>query len=336
MRSSTTVCALLTLFAAAAAAHADYRVISRFEIGGEGGYDYLRVDPAARRLYVSHGAQVEVLDVDSGKVLGHIAPTKGVHGIAIAPELGLGFTTNAGDKTVTIFDTATWATKSVAGPTGVKPDALAYDAATKRVYVCNGSPESGDISVLDAVAGKITGAIPVGGKLEEPALDGAGHLYVNVEDKSVLAAVDLATGKVTARWPIAPGEEATGLAFDAKNHRLFLGCSNKLLTVLSSDDGHVVATLPIGDGCDGVAFDPTTKRIFAACGEGVLTIIQEETADKFSVLQTLKTEPGARTIALDEKTHRVFMSVAKFAPPAEGQKRRTIVLGSFAVIVVGE
>ena len=327
---------VLTCLMVAVSASAEYRILTRYEIGGEGGYDYLRVDPAARRLYVSRGAQVEVLDVDSGRRVGHVAPTKGVHGIAIAPDLGRGYTSNGGDRTVTMFDTATLATLANIGPTGVKPDAIAYDAATKRVYVCNGSPESGDISVIDAAAGKITGSIPVGGKLEELALDGAGKLFVNVEDKNLLAAVDLATGKVTARWPIAPGEEATGLAFDAKNHRLFLGCSNKLLVVLDANDGRVVATLPIGDGCDGVAFDPTTRRIFASCGEGVLTIIQEETPDKFSVRQNLKTELGARTIALDEKTHRVFMSVAKWGPPAPGKKRGAIIPGSFAVVVVGE
>ena len=331
-----TITFALTFLTAGLSAHAEYRVITRYEIGGDGGYDYLRVDPAARRLYVSHGAQVEVLDLDSGKIVGQIAPTKGVHGIAIAPELGRGYTSNGGDRTVTMFDTTTLKTLASLGPTGVKPDAIAYDAPSKRIYVCNGSTESGDISVIDAVAGKITGSIPIGGKLEELALDGAGKLFVNVEDKSTLAVVDLASGKVTARWPIAPGEEATGLAFDSKNHRLFAGCSNKLLAVLDSNDGHVVATLPIGEGCDGVAFDPATRRIFASCGEGVLTIIQEETPDKFSVLQSVKTEFGARTIALDEKTHHVFMSFAKFAPPAPGKRRGAIIPGSFAVIVVGE
>ena len=327
---------VLTCLIAAASASAEYRVLTRYEIGGEGGYDYLRVDSAARRLYVSHGAQVEVLEVDSGKSVGHVAPTKGVHGIAVVPDLGRGYTSNGGDRTVTMFDTATLKTLASLGPTGVKPDAIGYDAGTKRVYVCNGSPESGDISVIDPAAGKITGSIPVGGKLEELVFDGAGKLFVNVEDKNTIAAIDLATAKVTARWPIAPGEEATGLAFDVKNHRLFAGCGNKLLVVLDSNDGHVVATLPIGDGCDGVAFDPATRRIFAACGEGVLTVIQEETPDKFSVLQTVKTEGGARTIALDEKTHRVFMSVAKWAPPAPGKKRGAMIPGSFAVIVVGE
>jgi DNA-binding beta-propeller fold protein YncE len=326
---------LLAFLCASTTALADYRVLTQFKIGGEGGYDMLCVDSAARRLYVSHATRVEVLDADTGKKLGEIAPGNGVHGIAVVPELNHGFISNGKDSTVTMFDLKTLQVLKVIPSKGKKPDALDYDPETKQVFVCNGS---GSVDVIDPAAGEVKSNLELGGGLEQPAFNGQGRMFVNVEDKSVIHVVDTHALKLIATWPIAPGEGPTGLAIDREHHRLFSACGNGNLIVVDSDTGKIIATLPIDKDPDGAAFDPATGRAFAPCRGGTLIVVQESAPDKFSVLQTVTTQLGARTIAFDEKTERLFLPTAEFGPaPTDGSSRRRPVLpGTFTVLVVGQ
>jgi YVTN family beta-propeller protein len=321
------------------AAGADYHIVARFPIGGEGGYDYLRIDPDARRLYVAHQTRINVLDADSGKSMGEIGGLKRAHGIAISPETGHGFATSGIDDQITMFDTKTLATIKVIKSTGSNPDAIEYDSGTKRVYAANHG--SGDITVIDPASGEVVGTVKFGeGKLEGLAFDGRGTGFVNAEDKSAVYAFDLKTLTPKAKWPAAPGEGGTGLAIDAAHHRLFSACGNNKMVVLDSDTGKVVATPAIGDDPDGLVFEPATSRVFVSNVDGTLTIIQEGSADKYSVLQTVKTQPGCRTITLDEKTGRVATCAPQYgpkpAPVAGGPKPKAPILsGSFEAIVVG-
>jgi DNA-binding beta-propeller fold protein YncE len=330
------LCLALLSLGTCAAAFAEYKVISRFAIGGEGGYDYLRVDPSARRLFVSHGTKVEVLDVDSGKKLGEITPTPGVHGIAFAPEFNHGFITNGLDNSVTMFDLKTLQPAAVIKVTGKRPDALDYDPDTKQVFVCNHG--SGNLTVLAAEKGTVNASLELGGALEELAFDGRGHLFVNSEDHNAIHYVDTKTLKLLATWPLAPGESPTGLAIDREHHRLFAACGNKLV-VVNSDTGAVITTVPVGESPDGAAFAPATGLIFVPAKEGRLTIIHEDAPDSYTVRQNLSTAPGCRTIAIDLKTGRVFMPTGKFTPvpsaAAGGLIRQMVTPGTFEVIVVG-
>src|ERR1051325_9858406 len=253
-----------------------YHLLKRIEVGGEGGWDYLTVDSAARRLYVSHATRVVVIDVDKGSVVGEIPDTKGVHGIAIAPELGRGFTSNGAAATATIFDLKTL---NVLGQvkTGTNPDAIIYDPASRRVFAFNG--RSNDATAIDAASGNVAGTLAVGGKPEFAVADGKGMVYVNIEDKSEIVAIDSNKLTVKARWPLAPGEEPSGLAMDRKARRLFAVCSNKKMIVMNADDGHVVADLPTGGGTDAAAFDPETNLAFSSNGEGTLTVVREDSPD---------------------------------------------------------
>jgi DNA-binding beta-propeller fold protein YncE len=311
----------------------EYRLLKEIPVGGEGGWDYLSVDPAGRRLYVSHGNAVVVIDIDNEKVVGEIKDTPGVHGLAVAADLGKGFTTNGRENKVSIVDLKTLQTLSKV-ETGQNPDGMLYDPSRQEVYAFNGRGQSA--SVIDAKAGKAVVTIPLGGKPEFAAVDtAAGRVYNNLEDKSELVAIDTKTHAVVNRWPIAPGEEASGMAFDAAHHRLFLGCGNKLMAMVDSTNGKVVATVPIGDGVDANAFDPELQLAFASCGNGTVTIAHEDSPDKLTVVQTLKTERGARTMTIDPKTHKIYLASAKFEEPAPGQRRGRIVADSFKVLVYG-
>jgi DNA-binding beta-propeller fold protein YncE len=306
-------------------------VVARFEVGGEGGYDYIRFDPGTNRLFVAHGTRVEVLDAGTGAKVGTIAPTNGVHGIAIAPEFGHGFITDGADRSVTMFDPRTLAILKVIKYTGAKPDAIEYDPQTKRVFVANGDAKAGgDLTVIDARTGSITDTVDLGGKLEGMAFDGRGHLFVAAEDKALIHVVDTARLARIAQWPLAPGEEPTGMAIDAASHRLFAACANQRLVVLDSDTGRVVATPAIAPDPDGAAFDPGTGRIYASSREGILSVIHEETPDRFSADESVTTAPGARTLTLDPKSHRVFLPTGRFEPGI-----RSPAPGSFVVLVVG-
>jgi hypothetical protein len=329
---------LLVATVALAAAAPAYKVVNTYKVGGDGGWDYLTADSSARRLYISRATHVVVLDLDSGKTVGDIADTPGVHGIALAPELGRGFTSNGREGTVSMFDLKTLATSSKV-KVGDNPDAILYDPATKRVFTFNG--RSQDSTAIDATNGKVLGTIKLDGKPEFAASDGKGGLWVNIEDKSELVSIDPNKLEVKSKWPLAPCTEPSGLSIDKKNHRLFVGCDNKMMAVVNADTGKVLATPAIGEGVDATAFDDEAGLAFASCGgDGVLTVVKEESTDKFSVAENAPTEKGARTLALDSKTHNVFVVTAKFGPPPAAtadnpHPRRSIVPDSFVVLVVG-
>jgi DNA-binding beta-propeller fold protein YncE len=324
---------------ALAAAGPGYHVVTTYKLGGEGGWDYLITDADARRTYISRGTHVVVIDADTGKSVGDIADTPGVHGIALAPELGRGFTSNGREGTVSIFDIKTLATSSKV-KVGENPDAILYDPATKRVFTFNG--RSQDSTAIDAATGKVLGTIKLDGKPEFAASDAKGGIWVNIEDKSELVAIDPNKLEVKAKWPLAPCTEPSGLAIDRKNRRLFAGCDNKMMAVVDADSGKVLATPPIGDGVDATAFDPERGLAFASCGgDGVLTVVKEDSPDKFSVAENVPTQKGARTMALDTKTHKAFVVTAQFGPrPApttdNPHPRPAILPDSFVVLVVGK
>jgi hypothetical protein len=321
------------------AADPGYHVIKTYKLGGEGGWDYLTLDSSSRRLYISRATHVIVIDADSGKPVGDIPDTPGVHGIALAPELGRGFVSNGREGTVTIFDIETLKpiTKVKVGD---NPDAILYDPATKRVFTFNG--KSQDSTAIDAAKGAVLGTIKLEGKPEFAVSDGKGEVFVNLEDKSQLDAIDPNKLEVKSRWPLAPCQEPSGLAMDRKNRRLFVGCDNKMMAVVDADSGKVIATPPIGEGVDATAFDESTGLAFASCGEsGVLTVVREESPSKFSVAENVKTQEGARTLALDDKTHNVYVVTAKFGPPPaptpdHPHPRHSILPDTFVVLVLGK
>jgi DNA-binding beta-propeller fold protein YncE len=330
--------ALLLIAPALGAAAADLKVIAHYPIGGEVRYDYLRVDPDMRRLYVSHATLVEVLDADTGARIGQVSPMNGIHGIAIVPELRRGFITAGSDRTVVMFDVDSLKILKVIPGMGMKPDAIEYDPETRRVYVANGA--SGGVTVIDPVKGEIAANVPITGKLEGLAFDGRGRLFVNTEDRSVIQVIDTHTLKPVASWPISPVEGGTGLAIDAVHHRLFSSGGNGKLAVVDSDTGSVVATPDIGNGPDGDAFDAAKGLIFTSNMVGTLSVLHEDSPDSYSAVQTVPTAFGARTIALDAKTGRVFLSTGRFgeAPAATADNprpRRQGEAGSFEVLVVG-
>jgi len=323
---------------ALAAAGSGYHVVTTYKVGGEGGWDYLTTDSDARRIYISRGTHVMVVDADSGKVAGDIADTQGVHGIALAPELGKGFTSNGREGTVSIFDMKSLATSSKV-KVGDNPDAILYDPATKRVFTFNG--RSQDSTAIDATSGKVLGTIKLDGKPEFAASDAKGEIFVNIEDKSELVAIDPNKLEVKAKWPLAPCTEPSGLSIDRKNRRLFVGCDNKMMAVVDADSGKVLATPAIGDGVDATAFDADTGLAFASCGgDGVLTVVKEESPGKFTA-ENVPTQKGARTMALDSKTHNAFVVTAQFGPrpaaTADNPRPRPPMLpDSFVVLVVGK
>jgi DNA-binding beta-propeller fold protein YncE len=315
-----------------AAGAAGYHIIKTVPVGGEGFWDYLSVDSSTRRLYISHGTHVQVMDIDSYSLVGDIPDTQGVHGIALAPELGRGFTSNGRSNTVTIFDLKTLKTLGTAN-TGTNPDAIVYDGGTKRVFTLNG--RSNNATAINAADGTVAGTLELGGKPEFAVADGKGSIYVNIEDKSELVQFDAQKLNVLNRWPLAPCEEPSGLAMDLKNRRLFAGCGNKMMAVVDADTGKVIATPAIGQGVDANRFDPETNYAFASNGEGTLTVVHEDSPDNFSVVENVPTKRSARTMALDRKTHNIFLSSADLEPPAAGERRPRIKPGSFAILVVG-
>jgi YVTN family beta-propeller protein len=314
------ILAWLTLAAAAAsAADGGYSVIKKIPIPGQGSFDYLTVDESARRLYVSHGTQVEVLDIDALSVVGNIPKTPGVHGVAIAPESGRGFVSNGQASTVTIFDLKTLMPIADV-PTGQKPDAIIYDPATSRVFAFNGGSNSA--TAIDAATGKVAGTVDLGGGPEFAAANGTGSVFDNLEDESQVVKINSRELKVEQRWPTAPCSSPSSMAMDRANRRLFVGCRSKVMAVLDADSGKVIATIPIGDHVDATAFDPETRLIFNSNGEGTISVIHQDSPDKYSSVETVKTLPRAKTMALDPKTHRLFLS--------------TVENGQFEVLVVGK
>jgi len=302
-------------------------------VGGEGFWDYLTVDSEARRLYISHGTHVQVMDIDTYAIVGDIPDTQGVHGIALAPELGRGFTSNGRANTVTIFDLKTLKTVGTVNA-GTNPDAIVYDGVTKRVFTMNG--RSQDATAINAADGTVAGTLELAGRPEFAVADGKGSIYVNIEDKSELVQFDAQKLTVLNRWPMAPCQEPSGLAMDLKGRRLFAGCHNKMMAVVDADTGKVIATPAIGEGVDANRFDPGTNYAFASNGEGTLTVVHEDSPDKFSVVENVPTKRSARTMALDAQTHNIFLAAADLEPPAQGERRPRMKPGSFVILVVGK
>jgi YVTN family beta-propeller protein len=306
-----------------------FHVAKTFHIASGGGWDYIAVGPGNNRLYVSHGTQVNILNQESGDSVGVIPETTGVHGIAFVPSMNRGYTSNGRLNNVTVFDLKTNQVITQIA-TGQNPDAIMYDEFSKKIITCNG--RSKDLSIIDPATDKVVATIPVGGKPETAVSDNAGKIFVNIEDKSEISEINISTNTVEASWSIAPGEGPTGLAIDRKTKRLFAGC-DKLLIVLDATNGKIVDKLPIGDGCDGVGFDDGLKYVFASCGEGKLSIVEEMSADRFKVLDNVETKRSARTIAVDEIKHEVYLPAADLEKPVAGE-RPHMIPGTFQVLVV--
>jgi len=313
-----------------AAASSGYRVLQRLEFGGAGGWDYPTIDPVAKRLYLSRASHVLVADATSGKILGIVPNTLGVHGIALVPELGRGVTSNGKADTATIFDLKSLAAIATV-KTGGDPDAILYEAATKRVFTFNG--HSHDATVIDPANGNVTGTLALGGRPEFAVQDGQGKVFVNLIDTAEVVAFDARKLEVIARFPTAPGSQPSGLAIDVKHHRLFSSCRSRHLVILDSDTGKVIATFPIGAGTDGAVYDPERRLAFASNDDGTLSVVREDGPGKFTLLENATTDPGARTVALDPKTHLLYLPTASFESP--GDPKPKAVEGSFRVLVVG-
>jgi len=316
------------------AAGSGYKVTGTIPVAGEGGWDYLSVDEAARRLYLSHSTHVVVYDVDSRAVVGDIPDTQGVHGIALAPGLGRGFISDGRANSVTIFDLKTLRTLGTV-PAGTNPDAILYDPVTKRVFAFNG--RSHDATVIDAVAAKVLSTFPVGGKPEFAAADGKGGVYVNIEDTSEILHIDARKMSVLQRWPLAPCKGPSGLAMDTAARRLFAVCDNEMMAVMNADTGKVVASPKIGEGPDAAAFDPDSKFVFSSNGEtGTLTVIHQDSADSYTVVDNVPTKMSARTMALDRKTGTLFLPSAEMIPAGPGQKWPSPKPGTIQLLVVSK
>lgn len=326
-------CIVLMVCSLSLSGQSNYKIDRKISLPGEGFWDYITVDEESGRIYQSHNSMAQVVDIKTGKVVGSIPDTKGIHGVAIANDLNKGFTSNGRDSSVTVFDLKTLAIITKIRVTGQNPDAILYDAFSKRVFTGNG--RSKNFTVIDAVKNTVAGTILLEGKPEAIVTDGKGKIYVNIEDAGLIEMINAGTMKVEARWPIGPGEEPTGLALDNQNHRLFSVCGNKLMMVVDAISGKVITSLPIGDGCDGAAFDPVYKRVYASNGEGTLTVVQVENANSFKVLETVPTQRGARTIALDKSTHHIYLPTAEFeAAPAGSNQRPAIKPDSFTILDV--
>jgi DNA-binding beta-propeller fold protein YncE len=338
MRKLALLTSVSLLAFAIASAQSGYHQLKKISIPGDGFWDYLTTDGAGR-VFVSHGTEVAVVDAAKGDVTGTITGLKAIHGIALAPEFNRGFISDGAANQVVMFDLKSLA-KTGQFPAGTNPDGIIYDPATKRVFAFNG--RSASATAIDAEKGTAAGTVTLEGKPEFAAADGKGHVYVNIEDKSEVMEIDAKSLTVLNKWPLAPCEEPSGLAMDTKTRRIFSGCDNKMMTVLDADSGKVVTTVAIGTGVDATWFDPETKYVFNSCGQdGVLTVIHEDSPDKYSVVENVKTQTSARTMALDPKTHNVYLSVAQveMLPPAEGdtkgRPRRRVVPGSFGLLEFG-
>jgi DNA-binding beta-propeller fold protein YncE len=331
--------ALFSLLIATAvlAGPSGYRVARTYKLGGEGGWDYLTVDTKSRRVYISRGTHVMVVDADSGTVVGDIPNTNGVHGIAIAAEFDKGFVSDGRDGTITIFDVKTLKPMGTA-PAGKNPDAIIYDPASKRIFAFNGT--SKDATAVDARTNSVAGTIALGGKPEAGVADGKGHIFVNIEDASEIVQFNATKLSIENRWKIAPCDGPSGLAMDQKSRRLFSVCGNKMMVITNADTGQVIANVPIGAGADGAAFDPETGFALSTNGgDGTLTVVHEDSPDKYSVVENVPTLRRARTIALDNRTHSVYTVTAEFgqapAPTTEQPRPRPpMVPGSFTLLVV--
>ncbi|MDR3631299.1 MAG: hypothetical protein P4L42_13295 [Desulfocapsaceae bacterium] len=320
------------------AADSDYHIIKRIEVGGEGGWDYLTVDSTARRLYISRSTHVTVLDLNTDKIVGDLPDTPGVHGIAIASDLNRGFTSNGKSDSSTIFDLKTLKVLGQVS-TGENPDAIVYDPVSKNVFTFNG--RSKDATVFDAATGKTVRTISLGGKPEFAVADGRGMIYVNIEDTHEVVEIDTLNPGVSRRFLLDGCDEPTGMGLDAEHHRVFSGCHNKTMTILNTTTGKVIALMPIGEKVDGNGFDAGIGLAFSSNGDGTLTLIRETSPDNFEVLETVVTQGGSRTMAIDPLSHNIYLPAAQFLHPLESSQagatfRPVMVKDSFEVLVVGK
>jgi YVTN family beta-propeller protein len=327
---------LFGLVCASALGNELYQSAGEIPIGGEGGWDILTIDSVANRLYLSHATKVVVADINKNTVIGEIADTPGVHAFVAVPQVQRGFSSNGKESKSSVVDLTNLKTVSKID-TGLNPDAVVYESRRGEVYVFNHTGNS--VTVINAKTATVSATIPLGGTPEFAAVDEpAGRVYCNIEDKSEVAVIDADTHTVIAHWPLAPGEGPSGIALDAKHHRLFSGCHNKIMTMLDTETGKVITTVPIGAGVDGCAFDDSMQLAFASCGDGTTTIAKEETPNKLEVVQLLKTERGARTMALDPRTHRIYLPTAQFVPasspsPGASPPRPSIVPNTLKLLV---
>ena len=338
------VAAVVLAGMAAARATEGYHLLKKYPIGAAEAasreyFDYITVDSAARRVYLSHGTEIKVIDADNGSVVGTITGLKQDHGVAVASEFGRGFITDGGQGKVIVFDLKTL---KVTGEAKADKDAdsIVYDPASKRVFCMNGDPHSA--TVIDANSGNVVGTIDLGGGPEFAAADGKGTVFVNIEDKAELVAIDSSTLKIKSRWPLAPAGTPTALAMDTAHRRLFsAGRKPQMLVVLDADSGKVIQSFPISAGVDAAAYDPETGMIYVSTREGFVHIFHEDTPDKYSEVEKVKTEFGAKTMGLDTKTHNVFVDTADFGPPPAATAERpnptgAPILGTFHVLVYGK
>jgi DNA-binding beta-propeller fold protein YncE len=329
--------ALTTLAASPAPQGSGYHLLKKLTLGGEGAWDYLSADPGSHRLFISRGTHIMVVDAD-GAVVGDIPNLQGTHGAQIVPEFGRGFSSNGRSNSVTIFDLKTLAPiNEVKLPAADGPDGFLYDPASKNVFVFNG--RSHDATAVNAKTGEVGGTVPLGGKPEAAAADGAGHVWVNIEDKAQLLEFDSKEYKVLNTWPLATCEEPTGMAIDTAHKRLFIGCHSKVMLV-TDYAGKVVASVPIGQGVDAASFDPATAFVFASCGDGTITVAHEDSPDKYTVVENISTQRGARTMTLDTANHRIFTVTSDFGPPPAAtadnpNPRPSQVPGTFTLLIYG-
>ena len=320
--------------AAPAAGPSGYHLVRTVPLPGDEGWDDLAIHKPSHRLFITHGTHVVVVNLSDFSIAGDIADTPRVHAVAFAPVAGgLGFTSNGGDNTVSVFKLSSLqVAKRI--PVGNGPDAIIYDRASRRVFAFNG--HGNDATVIDAASQTVDGTIPLGGKPEFAAADGKGKVFVNIEDMSEIVVLDAKKMVVVKRWPLAPCEEPSGLAIDIAHNRLFAACHNKMMAVVDALTGKIVATPAIGEGPDGAGFDPKTQLAFTSNGEGTLTVVREVSPGDFKVIDTVQTQKRARTIVLDPKSHDVFLVTADFNPPATPGTRGTIVPGTFRLLVYGK
>jgi len=322
----------------ACSANRRHGIAKHFHVEGDGKWDCLTSDDDSGRLFLSHGNVVQVIDEKTGMLVGTIPDTRGVHAIALASELNKGFISNGQDDSVTVFNLSTLAITGKIRVTGHNPDIILYDSFTRRVFVFNGKTRN--VSVIDARNDAVLGTVPLAGKPEFGVSDANGKIYVNLEDKSQVSVIDAEGMRVSQTWDLKPGESPSGLAIDREKGRLFIVCENKLMIVMDASSGLVITALPIGERPDGTVFDAETKLAYSSNGDGTLTIVHEEDANTFKVLETVVTQKGARTIALNAKTHQVFLPTAEFGPTVGATKdnprpRPAIKPGSFSVLEVG-
>jgi YVTN family beta-propeller protein len=339
IRRSSVLRILIVLLAAVTSAvavdgpSAPFKVVNKLPLDGTGRWDYIYVDGQARRVYMARATHFSVLDADSGAVVADIPDTPGAHGVAVAPDLGIGFTSNGGENKVSVFDLKTY---KVLGKieTGGNPDSILFHSATGNLFVQNGKSKSS--TVIDAAKREVIATIPLPGRPEFAVSDDDGNIFINIEDTGSIVVVDAANKKIKATWPIKGCEEPSGLALDRKSHKLFAACSNKLMAVVDSQNGKLLHTVPIGEGCDATAFDPATGTAFASNNDGTLTIARAGATGTYSAVQTLTLGDGSKTMGLDLSTHKVYVPTAKFTGPPSARPRPTVVPGSIVVLVVGE